>query len=277
MLFADKKKLKTLIFGCTLTLLMSGCGAKKEVLYIQNALPDAVEKAIGRPEVKVTSGDELMIFVTCEDLETSQKLSLMGGTRRPDFTNPVSNNTTVMLPYLVNDEGNIDMPLIGPVHVAGLNRQQISKLVAEKVVAAKLANPGTVNVTVQYANMNFSVLGEVLRPGTYSITDDHTSVLEALALAGDLTIHGRRDKVWVIREDQAGNRKMMCMDLRDSKFMQSPGYYIEQNDVIYVEPNEVRAGQSTLNENTFKSVSFWTTLTSVAISLTTLIVTLTRN
>lgn len=277
MLFVDKKKFRTLTFGCALTLLMSGCGAKKEVLYIQNALPDAVEKAIGRPEVKVTSGDELMIFVTCEDLETSQKLSLMGGTRRPDFTNPVSNNMTIMLPYLVNDEGNIDMPLVGPVHVAGLNRQQISKLVAEKVVAAKLANPGTVNVTVQYANMNFSVLGEVLRPGTYSITDDHTSVLEALALAGDLTIHGRRDKVWVIREDQAGNRKMMCMDLRDSKFMQSPGYYIEQNDVIYVEPNEVRAGQSTLNENTFKSVSFWTTLTSVAISLTTLIVTLTRN
>lgn len=277
MLSADKKKIRTLIFGCALTLLMSGCGAKKEVLYIQNALPDAVEKAIGRPEVKVTSGDELMIFVSCEDPETSQKLSLMGGTRRPDFANPSSYNTTVMLPYLVNDEGNIDMPLIGPVHVAGLNRQQISKLVAEKVVAAKLANPGTVNVTVQYANMNFSVLGEVLRPGTYSITDDHTSVLEALALAGDLTIHGRRDKVWVIREDQAGNRKMMCMDLRDSKFMQSPGYYIEQNDVIYVEPNEVRAGQSTLNENTFKSVSFWTTLTSVAISLTTLIVTLTRN
>ena len=276
MLSADKKKLKTLIFGCILTLFLSGCGAKKEVLYIQNALPDSVEKAIGRPEVKVAPGDELMIFVSCEDLETSQKLSLMGGTRRPDFTNPVSNNTTVMLPYLVNAEGDIDMPLIGPVHVAGLNRQQISKLVAEKVVAAKLANPGTVNVTVQYANMNFSVLGEVLRPGTYSITDDHTSVLEALALAGDLTIHGRRDKVWVIREDQAGNRKMMCLDLRDSKFMQSPGYYIEQNDVIYVEPNEVRAGQSTINENTFKSVSFWTTLTSVAISLTTLIVTLTR-
>lgn len=276
MLAADKKKLKTLICGCALMLLMSGCGAKKQVLYIQNALPDAVEKAISRPEVKVTSGDELMIFVTCEDPETSQKLSLMGGTRRPDFTNPVSNNTTVMLPYLVNDEGDIDMPLVGPVHVAGLNRQQISKLVAQKVVEAKLANPGTVNVTVQYANMNFSVLGEVLHPGAYSITDDRTSVLEALAMAGDLTIHGRRDKVWVIREDQAGNRKMMCLDLRDSKFMQSPGYYIEQNDVIYVEPNEVRAGQSTINENTFKSVSFWTTLTSVAISLTTLIVTLTR-
>ncbi len=260
-----------------MTLLMSGCGAKKEVLYIQNALPDSVEKAIGRPEVKVTSGDELMIFVSCEDPETSQKLSLMGGTRRPDITNPSSYTSTFMLPYLVNDKGDIDMPLVGSVHVAGLNRQQIAKLVAEKVVAAKLANPGTVNVTVQYANMNFSVLGEVLRPGTYSITDDHTSVLEALALAGDLTIHGRRDKVWVIREDQAGNRKMMLMDLRDSKFMQSPGYYIEQNDVIYVEPNDVRAGQSTLNENTFKSVSFWTTLTSVAISLTTLIVTLTRN
>lgn len=276
MLLPEKKKFKTLIFGCVLTLLVSGCGAKKEVLYIQNALPDDVEKAISRPEVKVAPGDELMIFVTCEDPETSQRLSLMGGTRRPDFNNPVLSTTTVMLPYLVNDDGNIDMPMIGPVYVAGLNRQQISKLVSERVVASKLANPGTVNVTVQYANMNYSVMGEVVRPGNYSITDDRTTVLEALALAGDLTIHGRRDKVWVIREDQEGNRKMMCLDLRDSKFMQSPAYYIEQNDVIYVEPNAVRAGQSTINENTFKSVGFWTTLTSVAISLTTLIVTLTR-
>ncbi len=276
MLFADIKNFKSSILGFACVLALTACSAQKEVLYIQNALPDAVEAAIQRQDIKVAPGDELMVFVSCDDAETSQKLSLMSGQRRPDFNGGQTYNTPVMLPYLVNSEGDIDMPLIGAVHVAGLNRQQIAKEVAMRVIDAKLAKPGTVNVTVQFSNLTFSVLGEVVRSGTYNITDEHLTVLEALSMAGDMTIFGRRDRVWVIREDRNGDRKMMQLDLRDTRFMQSPAYYIEQNDVIYVEPNGVRAGQSTLNENTFKSVGFWTSLVSIAVSVATLIVTLTR-
>lgn len=276
MLFADIKKFKSFACGLVLALVLTGCSAQKKVLYMQNALPDAVEAAIKRQDIKVAPGDELMVFVSCDDAETSQKLSLMSGQRRPDFNGGQTYTTAVMLPYLVNAEGDIDMPLIGAVHVAGLTRQQIAKEVAMRVVDAKLAKPGTVNVTVQFSNLTFSVLGEVTKTGTYNITDERLTILEALSMAGDLTIYGRRDKVWVIREDKTGDRKMMLLDLRDTKFMQSPAYYIEQNDIIYVEPNEVRSGQSTLNENTFKSVGFWTSLVSIAVSVATLIVTLTR-
>lgn len=257
-----------------MVLFLSGCGAKKNVIYIQDATPDAVVASLERRQIKVEPGDELMVFVSCDDMETSQKLSLMAGMRRPDFNNPYT--SSIMLPYLVNDKGDIDMPTIGSVHVAGLTRQQVANEVAKKVVDAKLAKPGTVNVTVSFSNMTFSAIGEVAKPGTYSLTDERLTVLEALSMAGDLTIHGRRDKIWVIREDKDGNRKTMQIDLRDTKFMSNPAYYIEQNDVIYVEPDEVRAGQSTLNENTFKSVGFWTSLVSVGVSLTTLIVTLSK-
>lgn len=274
MLFADIKKLKTLICGCALTLMLTGCGAKKNVVYIQNAQPDSIVAALARTQIKVEPGDELMVFVSCDDQETSQKLSLMAGQRRPDYNNTYT--ATIMLPYLVNDKGDIDMPTIGPVHVAGLTRLQVANVVARKVIDAKLAKPGTVNVTVSFSNMTFSALGEVTKPGTYTINDDRLTILEALSMAGDLTIHGQRDKVWVIREQKDGGRKTLQIDLRDTNFMTNPAYYIEQNDVIYVEPDDVRAGQSTLNENTFKSVNFWTSLVSVAISVTTLIVTLSR-
>lgn len=274
MLLANIKKFRYLLFGCTLALLLTGCGAQKNVVYIQNATPDSIAASLARTQIKVEPGDELMVFVSCDDLETSQKLSLMAGQKRPDYNSTYASFT--MLPYLVNDSGNIDMPTIGSIHVAGMTRQQVAQTVAQRVVDAKLAKPGTVNVTVNFSNMTFSALGEVARPGTYNINDERLTILEALSMAGDLTIHGRRDKVWVIREDKDGTRKTYSMDLRDTNFMNNPAYFIEQNDVIYVEPNEVRAGQSTLNENTFKSVNFWTSLVSVGISLTTLIVTLSK-
>lgn len=277
MQLSNIKTIKGIVGAAVMALALTGCSAEKNVLYIQNALPGDVEQTIGLQEVKVEPGDEIMVFVSCDDLETSQRLSLIAGSRRPDFNGGLSTyNNSVTLPYLVNNEGDIDMPMIGAIHVAGLTRQQVAHEVAQRVVESKLAKEGSVNVSVQFSNLTFSAIGEVGKVGTYNITDDRLTLLEALSMAGDLTIHGRRDRVWVIREDKNGERKMMQVDLRDTNFMQSPAYYIEQNDVIYVEPNSVRAGQSTINENTFKSVGFWTSLVSVAISITTLVVTLTR-
>ncbi|MDE7387808.1 MAG: polysaccharide export protein, partial [Muribaculaceae bacterium] len=130
-------------------------------------------------------------------------------------------------------------------------------------------------VTVSFSNLIYTTIGEVQHPGAYAIDRDRITLLEALGRSGDLTIYGRRDHVWVIREE-GGERKTYKVDLRSTDFMQSPAYYVQQNDVIYVEPNETRTGQSTVNENTFKSVGFWTSITSVLISIATLVVTLTR-
>lgn len=264
--------------GMLLAVALSGCGASKDVLYMQNMTPEAVYTQVAGEPIKIEPGDEIMVYVSCSDPEVAAHLSLMSGSRRPDVT-PMgvsSTNSSIMLPYTVNKYGDIHMPELGNVHVAGLTRQEIAQEVEERIVKAHLAKDNSVTVTVQFANLTFSTIGEVTKNGTYSITKDDMTILEALSMAGDLTIYGKRDAVWVIREEPDGSRKSYKLDLKGTEFMQSPAYYIQQNDVIYVEPNDVRAGQSTLNENTFKSIGFWTSLASLAITIATFAITLAR-
>ena len=121
-------------------------------------------------------------------------------------------------------------------------------------------------VTVEFMNLYFSVLGEVKSPGKYTISKDQITLLEAIAMAGDLTITGKRDAIFVIREE-AGQRITHWVDLRSQDIFQSPVYYLKQNDVIYVQPNKMRAGQSTINENNVKSVSLWISIASFLTSL----------
>ncbi|MBQ1751065.1 MAG: polysaccharide export protein, partial [Bacteroidales bacterium] len=116
---------------------------------------------------------------------------------------------------------------------------------------------------------------DVTRPGTYTVTSDKITIFQAIALASDLTVYGQRDNIKVVRE-QNGKRQVFVLDLRDSNVFNSPAYYLQQNDVVYVTPNEVRAGQSTINENYFKSGSFWISVGSIAITVTNLIITILR-
>ena len=130
---------------------------------------------------------------------------------------------------------------------------------------------GLVNVLVSNGMATQSVLGEVARPGTYNITGDKINLMQALSLAGDMTIFGRRDNIQVTREEN-GKRHIYVVDIRNSDVYNSPAYYLRQNDIIYVEPNKVRAGQSTVNENNFRSVSFWASLSSTVLSIVNMII-----
>lgn len=278
-MFSRLKQAAVLAIGTTLTALaLTGCSASKEVLYMQNLSPEAViTQSAGEP-VRVQPGDEIMVYVSSSDPETAARLSLMSGNRRPE-TNAQGVSATsasVMLPYTVDKNGFINMPEIGAVHVDGLTRKEIATTVERSIIQRHLAKDNSVNVTVQFANLTFSTVGELTRVGTYSITKDNMTLLEALAASGDLTIYGRRDAVWVLREQPDGTRKAYKVDLRGTDFLSSPAYYVQQNDIIYVEPNSIRAGQSTLNENTFKSVGFWTSLASLAITIATFAITLSR-
>lgn len=270
--------LKTAVAGLVVAFTLTGCGASKNVIYVQDVLPGDVVTQVKQEPIKVMPGDEIMVYVSCSDAEMAGRLSLLSGSRHPELQDglTLASSTAVFLPYTVNDKGDISVPEIGRVHVGGLTRQQIASLIERKIIDAKLVKDKSVNVTVQFANLSFSTMGEVTKVGNYSITKDDLTLLEALSISGDLTIYGRRDAVWVLREQPDGSRKAYKLDLRDSHFMESPAYYVQQNDVIYVEPNNVRAGQSTLNENTFKSVGFWTSLASLALSIATLAVTLSR-
>lgn len=279
-MFSKIKHAFTAIGGIALiALTLTGCSAEKKVLYFQNLTPEAtITQAVAEP-IKIQAGDEIMVYVSTSDPETAARLSLMAGSGRPQIVEGVgvsTQNSITILPYTVNNQGNITMPIIGMVHVEGLTRQQISQAIEKRILNAHLVKDNTVNVTVQFANLSFSAIGEVAKPGKYSISKDDMTVLEALSAAGDLTIYGQRDKVWVLREQPDGNCKAYLLDMRGTDFLSSPAYYIKQNDVIYVEPNAVRAGQSTLNENTFKSVGFWTSLASLAITIATFAITLSR-
>ena len=143
-----------------------------------------------------------------------------------------------------------------------------SRLIEKRLVGDDLLKDPV--VTVEFANLRVSVIGDVARPGTYSITNDRVTLFEALSMAGDLNVTGRRDGVYVVREDK-GQRVTSRVDLRSADVMKSPVFYLKQNDVIYVEPNDTKAGQSSINENSFKSASLWVSIASLLTSVAVLI------
>ena len=175
--------------------------------------------------------------------------------------------------YVVDNSGDIEFPQVGKIHVAGLNRWELQDLITSRLVDDGLLTDA--NVTVEFMNFKISVIGDVASPGTYAVTGDKITIFQALALARDLTITGQRNNVMVVRE-QNGQRQIYSMDLRDSEIFNSPAYYLQQNDVVYVTPNSVKAGQSTINENYFKSGSFWMSLASLGMTMTTFVITLTN-
>src|SRR5699024_3153780 len=193
----------------------------------------------------------------------------------PVVTYQIGAQTTAqqrLLGYLVDQNGDIDFPILGKIHVEGLTRMQVTELIKQKLMSEDLIKDPI--VTVQFLNFKVSVMGEVTRPGTFDISGDRITLLEALSMAGDLTIYGRRDRVAVIREKD-GKRRILYHDLRSSDIFQSPCYYLQQNDIVYVEPNKTKGNQSAINQN--NSMSEWLTGVSILASIASLITTIILN
>ena len=179
-----------------------------------------------------------------------------------------------LLGYVVDNEGYIDFPILGKIKASGLSRWQLQEQITQALAEKKMLTDGL--VTVEFMNFKVSILGEVTNPGTYTINSDKVTVLEAIAMAKDLTIFGERDHVYVIREEN-GQRKSYQLDLRSADIFKSPAYYLKQNDVVYVQPNSVRAGQSTINQNAMKSVSLWISIASLLTSIGVLVVNIAKD
>lgn len=175
--------------------------------------------------------------------------------------------------YTVDEEGMIDYPVLGEIEAKGKTRRQLAAHIKTQLIERDLIKDPV--VTIDYVNLKISVLGEVKSPGRYSVDRDQITLMDAISMAGDLTIHGKRDGIMVIREDES-KRTTYKVDIRSSALFDSPVYYLRQNDIVYIEPNTVRAGQSTLNENSIKSLSMWVTLGSFLSSLAVLIVNLAK-
>jgi polysaccharide export outer membrane protein len=168
--------------------------------------------------------------------------------------------------YLVDNEGMIDFPVVGRLQVGGLTKSGCEQLIHDKIMKYINAAENPV-VTVRMSNYKISVLGEVARPGMFTVGNEKINILEALAQAGDLTIYGVRDKVKLIREDATGKKQIVTLNLNDANIISSPYYYLQQNDIVYVEPNKVKARNSTVGTTT----TLWFSATSILISLTSLL------
>ena len=250
--------------------LVAGCSAPQNIVYFQDTTDREISTDVQPSQIRFRPEDEISIIVNCPSAELMAQFNLPYITRRIGQSGAssltASGNNTGVCGYTVNADGDIDFPVIGRIHIAGLTRNEVAALIKKELQSRDLVKDPV--VTVEFMNLTISVMGEVARPGRYSIARDHVTILDALAQAGDLTITGRRDNIRVIREE-GGVQKTYLLDLRSAEGLtKSPAYYLNQNDVIYVEPNEMRTRQSTVNGNTVMSASFWISIASLAATLT---------
>ena len=242
-----------------LALLITGsCVSRKKIAYFQDLPQLEAELEAAKQNLVIRPNDLLTITVSAANLEAVQPFNLPL-TSAPRVGEPGSVSGNVQLQsYLVDSDGNIEFPVLGTVHVAGLTRQQLVEKLKEKI-SKYVQNP---IVNVKIINFQVTVLGEVNRPGTFTVPDERISLSKAIGLAGDLTIYGRRDNVLILRETAEG-KKYEYVNLTDSDVLNSPFYYLRQNDVVYVEPNSAQMQGASYNRN----ASVYISIASVLISL----------
>lgn len=252
---------------------LTACKTPEKINYIQDIEPGVAQPIESRQSIIIQPKDMLSIVVSTKDPELSAIFNLGVQTNRAGYAKENYSSGQYLSGYVVDNNGDIDFPVLGKIHAAGLSRWALQEKIAHELTERDLLKDMV--VTIEFMNFKVSVLGEVKKPGTYSIEGDKVTVLEAIAMAGDLTVYGIRDEVYVIREEN-GERQNFKLDLRSKEIFNSPAYYLRQNDIIYVKPNEVRAGQSTINQNSVRSISLWLSITSLLTSISILVVNLVK-
>lgn len=273
--------LHTLTFAAILC--MSGCKVPQDITYFQDAealngmLLHTQQQFTLRPEDKiniVVSSSNPMLEQQFTLTTTANPSNILGSVTSPKTTAGRSSGLGQPLAYTVDNQGTINFPILGKISVAGKTRAQVAQYIQDRLIARELVDDPI--VTVEYVNMGVNVLGEVNRPGHIDITKDHFTITDALAYAGDLTINGKRENVMVTRQVDGVNQ-VYVIDMTDMQSMlQSPAYYLQQNDLIYVSPNSKRKRESRAIGNTFNTPGIWISLASLATTIITLTYTLSK-
>ena len=260
------KKIFSLTILTLLLMAITSCQSTKNIAYIQNS--DSISYAQSRflYDAKIMPKDQLTITVNTVNPEASLPYNLL---LQNSYTQGRILSTTggTLMPYLVDNEGYINFPVVGRLKVSGLTKSECENMILEKIrpYMAETENPV---VTVRMSSYSVSVLGEVARPGSFQVAREKITILEALAQAGDLTIYGVRNKVKLIREDATGKKEIHTLDLTNANIVNSPYYYLQQNDIVYVEPNKVKAQNASVGSMT----TLWVSATSILISVASLLV-----
>nr|WP_321234801.1 polysaccharide biosynthesis/export family protein [uncultured Psychroserpens sp.] len=249
-----------LLFTFTLT----SCGSRKDIIYFQDEPISDQNLLSTRYEISYKTDDILTIDVSALDADAVRPFVLptvsYGNNNPTSGINGLSAQGNVLRQtYLVDKDGNIEFPVLGTIKIGGLTRAEATTLLKEKI-SEYVTNP---IVNIRLINFTVTVLGEVNRPGAYTIQDERISISEALGLAGDLTIYGKRNNIFLVREVD-GQKKYAKYDLTSINVVNSPVYYLSQNDVIYVEPNNARVRQSSYNQNNGVIISAIATLATIA-------------
>lgn len=226
------QSLRLFLWSLFLSTLFISCASSKKIVYFQgeSELNTIYENNIP----KIQPDDILSINVTAVDPKAAAPFNQMNQTGNV--------STTTAKSYTVQQDGTIDFPILGKVALAGLTRQQATDKIKEEL-DKYIVNPG---VNINFTNFKVSVIGEVNKPGTFTLPNERVTVLEAIAMAGDLSIQGVRENVLVIRE-QNGKKTTYTLDLTKREVLDSPAYYLKQNDMVYVEPNKAKVQNSVVN------------------------------
>ena len=255
--------------------LTSSCSSIKNVKYFTDIPDTAMVTALQRvkyTEPTIQPDDILAIYIQTVDPTVTQVITLGNVPNSAvGSTTAGSTGTQTINGYLVDKLGEVDIPILGIIKVQGLTTEQARTLIRER--AAKFFKTPSVNL--RFANFRITVLGEVAKPATYVVPNEKISILDALGLAGDLTIYGRRDNVLLIRQYDDGRRESVRLDLTKSDVLNSSYYYLRQSDYIYVQPTKAKIVSSDAIQN--RNISIITAVTASLISLIAILISTHRN
>lgn len=247
------KKL-TNIFLLLMGIMLTSCMSTKKVTYFQNLDNVDLSKTTGLYDAKIMPKDILSITVHTLTPEASEAFNLKGSST-----------------YLVDNEGNIDFPVVGTLPLGGMTTKEAEALIKSKIIPYMSESENPI-VQVRMSNYKYAMLGGIKAPGVYTAPNEKISIVEAIARAGDLDLYGQRDKIFLIRENEHGEREYHQLNINDAEIFNSPYYYLQQNDIVYVEPKKVQARNSFFASST----SMWLSIFGMLTSVSTFILALTK-
>lgn len=247
-------------------MILFSCCTPKNYNYLEGLHNGEILSTQNNGIIKLAPYDKISIIVKSKNPEIS---NLFNNSIVRNVSSGYTSGTQYLTGYTINQDGNIEFPVLGAIRIAGLTKNEAEQLIKEKLISNGMLKDAL--ITIEYMNLSYSVLGEVASPGQKQINKDVTNIFEALGTAGDIDIYGKRDSVMIIRNEN-DQKKVYILNLNSAKDVySSDAYYIHQNDLIYVKSNDVKIRQRTVNGNNTRNLSFWASVVSVITTFAVLI------
>lgn len=250
--------------------MLASCNSYKRVIYDFNK-DEVAKMLVGDGQIRIKPLDRITVVVSSKNPELASPFntsSSYSALSQNPLTSSSANGLQSVQVRTVDENGMLDMPIIGKIQCSGKTRNELANEIAKKIIDGGYISDALVNI--QFADLKIFVLGEVTRPGQFDVTRDKITILEALAMAGDMTIYGNRENVAVIRRTSDKQYEVFEMNFLEGNQMSSPAFYLQQGDVVYVQPNKYKAATAEINQNR----TFWLSIISTLITATSLVLTI---